>query len=207
MCKYSSRYKTAWSHAYYNSKQIGQALANLLLPIFNPVLTPEPLNDDDNIVHFTNAKIVSAILPGGLYYLSYDKPRLPVQTLDYRKKSAQYGRDCTSSKENEYFRINVDPHSIIMALTFIGPRRPPVENLICLYGMNERMLNRFVARFDEGISDMLSFFSQEWALCLYHDRFSAFLEKLQGEMNRNPEMQVLINKMNKLSSNGAELVR
>jgi len=214
LCKYSSRYKTPWSHSYYNSREVGREMAQLILPIFNPVLNPTSLINDDSVLQFKDPKIISAFLPGGLTYLHFDRPRLPVQTLERRKKLPSYGRDCINSKPelNEYFRINVDPIGTIQSLTYIGVRSISIQNMCCLYGMNEKTLNRFVARFDEegeGIPDFLSFFSEDWALPLFHDRFPEFMKRLTEDMlsSKTAEFQHLVMKMSKISSNGTKMIK
>jgi hypothetical protein len=50
-----------------------------------------------------------------------------------------------------YFRIHVDAHNYIRSLTYLGKRKVPIDNLLCLYGLHEKYLNRLVSRFDEGI--------------------------------------------------------
>ncbi|KAJ1557524.1 hypothetical protein HK096_006800 [Nowakowskiella sp. JEL0078] len=129
------------------------------------------------------AKKVEAILPGNIYYLHFDKPRLATHTLEWRRKQPNYGRDLiidgdeTGNKSLGYFRIHVDPIGYIHSITYLGTRSIAVDNILCLYGMHEKYLNRLVARFDEGvIKDFVEFFEESWALPLMHDRFQAFVK-------------------------------
>jgi hypothetical protein len=186
-------------------------MAGLILPLFNPVLDASKLRDDDKVIQFKEAKQTSAILPGGLHYFYFDKPRLPIQTLEVRKKISEYGRDCIVSSAPNYFRIHVDPHGDIHSLTYIGNAAIPVDNIACLYMMNEKTLNRFVARFDEtpfDIPSLLSFFSDDWALFLFHDRFKNFFGSLNADMmaSSDPAFRALVHKMNKLSGKGVKVI-
>ena len=125
-----------------------------MLPIFDPTL-----NHIQTLFEFTNQKKIHGIVPGYIYF-HFDKPRLVSDILGTRKKSILYGRDCLSKKENEYFRIHVDVDGNIEALTYLGKREIAIENMSCLYGMNEKVLNRFVARYDEdgaGIPDFVQY--------------------------------------------------
>jgi hypothetical protein len=123
-------------------------MAKLILPLFNPVLDASRLHDDDQVLQFKSAKSVSCVLPSGLHYFFFDKPRLPISTLKVRQDAVSYGRDCVVEGGNEYFRIHVDAHGDIQSLTYVGAAKLPVDNIGCLYGMNEKTLNRFVSRFD-----------------------------------------------------------
>lgn len=53
--------------------------------------------------------------------------------------------------DGSYFRIHVDGIGYIRSITYLGSKRIPVNNILRLYGMHERYLNRLVARFDEGV--------------------------------------------------------
>ncbi|KAJ3278025.1 hypothetical protein HK104_002732, partial [Borealophlyctis nickersoniae] len=185
--KYSSKYQTRWSHELCDSKEVGRKLAELLMPLFDPTCVPLELQDTTDLMRFEEAKKIEATLPGDLYYFHFDRPRLPSHSLEWRQKQNGYGRDLIAQPPIEdpdcYFRIHVAPDGRIHSLTYIGRRRAPADNLLCLYGLHEKYLNRLVARFDEGvIVDFLSFLNEPWALPLYHDRFTDFSRQLRSEM-------------------------
>ncbi|TPX75085.1 hypothetical protein CcCBS67573_g03643 [Chytriomyces confervae] len=182
--KYSSRYQTKWKHGFYDSKEVGVKLAETVMSFFDPIQLPQPLDDDETLLKFTESKKVYALLPGGLYYLHFDEPRLPSHTLEFMQKLPNYGRDLVINNDQYgYFRIRVDPHGFIRSLTYLGKREIPVDNYLCLYGLNERYLNRLSARFDEGvIADFVSFLSEAWAYPIFHDRFPSFIKDLREDM-------------------------
>ncbi|KAJ3221864.1 hypothetical protein HK099_003010 [Clydaea vesicula] len=207
VCKYSSSYKTPWSHSQYNSREIGKKMAEILLPLFNSALYSHTLEEDDNLLEFTNAKQIGAKLPGNLNYFHFDRPRLFSQVLSMRIQQPNYGRDCVISNpvKPDYFRINVDPYGYIQSLTYLGERPLPTDNISCLYGLNDKILNRLVARFDEvgaGIADFITYLEEEWALPLYHDRFSEYLKRLTDQMlddaKKNEDLQGLFNRISKI---------
>ncbi|KAJ3038149.1 hypothetical protein HDV00_000949 [Rhizophlyctis rosea] len=190
--KYSSKYQTRWSHEVYDSREVGAKLADLLLPLFDPVAMPVEMVDSDELLRFEQAKKVEAVLPGNLHYFHFDKPRLPSQTLEWRQRQEGYGRDLISTPPpedpNSYFRIHIAPDGRIHSLTYLGTRRIPADNYTCLYMMHEKYLNRFVGRFDEGIvGDFVKFLNEPWALPLYHDRFADFTRALRQQMLTSPD--------------------
>lgn len=59
LTKFSRRYYAdEWSHGNFNSKEVGQDLAAMLLPLFDPTLQPEAPPERDRLVPlYTQAKI------------------------------------------------------------------------------------------------------------------------------------------------------
>ncbi|KAJ3147559.1 hypothetical protein HDU86_007957 [Geranomyces michiganensis] len=204
--KYSSRYQTTWEHSLYDSREVGATLAELLLPRFdqsleiNEALAEEAAKDaaldkkgpPPSPLRFRDAKKTVALLAGDLQYFHFDKPSLVSHTLDFRAQQADYGRDLVldtltatpNGPTGSYFRIHVDPTGHIESVTYLGNRRLPLGNILCLYGMHEKYVNNIVARFDEGIiSNFASFLEEDWALPLYFDRFGEFAEGLDDELH------------------------
>ncbi|KAJ3052486.1 hypothetical protein HK097_006189 [Rhizophlyctis rosea] len=193
--KYSSKYQAKWSHEVCDSREVGAKLAELLLPLFDPMATPVEIVDDNELIKFEAAKKVKAVLPGDLHYFHFDKPRLPSHTLEWRKGFEGYGRDLVSTppqdNPNSYFRIHIHPTGTIHSLTYLDRRPPPVDNYTCLYMTHERYLNRFVGRYDEGIvGDFVGFLNQPWALPLYHPRFEEFTKQVREQMLTVPDEEM-----------------
>ncbi|KAI9197169.1 uncharacterized protein BJ171DRAFT_585964 [Polychytrium aggregatum] len=199
--KYSSKYQTKWSHALYDSREVGFKLMETLLPLFDSSAPMQPIDDDLDILPFTVSKKVEARLPGDLYYLHCDKPRLQSHTLAFRSKQGDYGRDLVIDQPGSYFRIHVSPSGYIHSLTYLGVPGIASDNLLCLYGLHEKYLNRLVARFDEGvIKDFVSFLSEPWALPIYYDRFVNFSRAtrralLQDEHEQDEGARALVEKI------------
>ncbi|KAJ3073780.1 hypothetical protein HDU98_000700 [Podochytrium sp. JEL0797] len=204
--KYGSKYQTKWTHEYFDSKEVGVKLAETVMPFFDPISNPSHVNDNTKLLPFAEAKKVVAQLPGGLLFCHFDEPRLPSHTLEFLQKQANYGRDLViDTPEYGYFRIRVDPHGFIRSLTYLGVREIPIDNIMCLYGLNERYLNRLVARFDEGvIPDFVSFLSETWAYPIFHDRFPAFIKECRTDMLRHmgEGIQALVAEIKQIGSNG-----
>ncbi|KAJ3411300.1 hypothetical protein HDV05_002404 [Chytridiales sp. JEL 0842] len=207
--KYSSKYQTKWSHKYYDSKEVGQKLAETIMPLLDPTWLPTPLIENTELLSFRDAKKVSCTLPGGLNYLHFDEPRLPSHTLQFRRKLENYGRDLIiDNPQSGYFRIHVDTHGYIRSLTYLGYRKIPIDNYLCLYGLHEKYLNRLVSRFDEGIiPDIVSFLDESWAYPIYHDNFTDFTTRSRKEMlsRQGGPLQDLIERLQDLGSTGEKI--
>ncbi|KAF5399763.1 hypothetical protein PHET_06415, partial [Paragonimus heterotremus] len=63
----------------------------------------------------------------------------------------------------------------------------PASNYIHLYDVHERLLNKLLDRYDEGlISDFYSFLDDVWPLAIYHDRFAEFQSELREILHSIP---------------------
>ena len=77
----------------------------------------------------------------------------------------------------------MDTLGFIQSVTYVGKEDLFSENLLSLYGMHEKYLNRLVSRFDEGIiPDFKTFFNEPWAQPLFHDRFRAYMKRLRDDL-------------------------
>ncbi|CAF4137745.1 unnamed protein product, partial [Rotaria magnacalcarata] len=62
---------------------------------------------------------------------------------------------------------------IIRTIVCLHHNKIDIYNLSQLYGLHERLLNNLRQRYNEGlISDFFTYFQENWAVALYHDRFA-----------------------------------
>ncbi|KAI1897390.1 hypothetical protein AGOR_G00082810 [Albula goreensis] len=173
-----------WSHAGFNSKEVGVELARALLPFFDPTLESEttPSAPEDQLIPlYSQAKIQGGTLPGGYSYLHVTRPAINPSKQSLTE-SAKYGREIGTGKveEGNYFRLFLNQFGLVESLTCLSKEPFPVSNYLCLYGRHELLLNRLCARFDEGlITDLYSFFKERWCMAIYHDRFVDFEEEVR----------------------------
>ncbi|XP_048259860.1 cilia- and flagella-associated protein 61-like isoform X2 [Haliotis rufescens] len=192
--KYQRRYHAdQWTHANFNSKEVGIALAVEMLRLFDPTVEPqstpgeEPLN---LIPIYRNPKVHGGILPGGLHYLQVAKPSLPVP-LDVHMAQSDYGRELITGEVGPdacYFRLHLNQYNTIETITCLSKQPVPASNLICLFGIHERYLNNMLSRYEEGlIKDFYSYFQQSWSMAIYHDRFPDFRDEIRELLITSPE--------------------
>jgi len=199
MTKYTSRYETLWNHSNFNSKECGKKLALTLLPIFegNEKAIKNIKKENEALISFNNLVATKCILPCNLMFFHFDRPYLYNQTKTFRKTDSNYGRDLIIHNSNdpnivnntiEYFHIHIDTYGFIQSLTYVGKEDLFSENMLCLYGMHEKYLNRLILRFDEKIiPDFKEFLNEPWAQPLFYDRFRSYMKRLRLDlMNPNP---------------------
>ena len=115
-----------WNHSCFNSKEVGQDLAQKLLNLLDPTAM---YNEDEDseakpnqpslITLYKSAKKVYAVLPGGYHYLSISKPGLFVP---YEEEIMQenFGVECVTDTKNGYFRIHINQYNTVQAITCLS---------------------------------------------------------------------------------------
>ncbi|KAG7220569.1 hypothetical protein INR49_018006 [Caranx melampygus] len=173
-----------WSHAHFNSKEVGQELAAAMLPLFDPTLEQpdeETQREVDRLVPlYRGAKIQGGKLPGGLNYLHVTKPSATVLTGPAVKPLKDGGIMTGRVETGNYFCLHLDDFELVETLTCLSLKPLPVSNYLMLYGKPQQLLGQLSTRYHQGlVHDLYSFFRQSSCLAVYHDRFSDFEQELQ----------------------------
>ncbi|XP_064599733.1 cilia- and flagella-associated protein 61-like [Liolophura sinensis] len=193
LTKFQRRYHAdQWTHANFNSKEVGIALASALLRMFDPTVEPEPEPPQQllNLIPiYRSPKIEGGLLPGGYHYLHVAKPGLHIP-LKTHMSHQDYGHELKTGKPGDdqgFFRLHLNPFRTIETITCLSKKPLAVDNLVCLYGLHERYLNNLQSRFDEGlIKDFFSYFAGAWCLAIYHDRFPDFRDEVRELLITRP---------------------
>ncbi|KAM9778429.1 cilia- and flagella-associated protein 61 isoform 1-T3 [Syngnathus typhle] len=175
-----SYYSDEWSHGNFNSKEVGQELAAVLLTHFDPTLEapcPTPSPADRLVPIYKQPKIQGAKLPGRLNYLHVTKP---AATGPHGPSAGLARRIATGHPESgNYFCLHLDRNQVVKTIICSSFKLLPVSNLMCLYGKHQQLLGQLLVRLHLGqIDDLYSFFRQSWCLAIFHDRFNYFEEEL-----------------------------
>ncbi|XP_030626735.1 cilia- and flagella-associated protein 61 [Chanos chanos] len=187
LTKFARRYYAdQWSHANFNSREVGQELAGALLPFFDPTLEPvasPPPELDLLIPVYSRPKIQGGRLPGGYSYLHVTKP--VVCTNNATPLPAKKGREIVTGRieTGNYFQLCLNMNGVVESITCLSLKTIPVSNYLCLYGKHEHLLNHLCLRYDEGLlHDLYSYFRERWCLPIYHDRFTDFEQEVRQIM-------------------------
>ncbi|CAG2250100.1 Cilia- and flagella-associated protein 61 [Mytilus edulis] len=182
-----------WTHANFNSKEVGVHLATEMLRLFDPTMEPQtaPPEETLNLIPiYRNPKIQGGVLPGGYNYLHIAKPGMDMPLADQMAQH-DYGKEYITGATDgspEYFRIHVNQYNNIETITCVSKSPIPCSNFVCLYGLHERCLNNLVSRFNEGlIKDFYTYFLETWSLAMYHDRFTDFRDEVRELLSNSPE--------------------
>ncbi|XP_049613499.1 cilia- and flagella-associated protein 61 isoform X2 [Syngnathus scovelli] len=175
-----SYYSDEWSHGNFNSKEVGQELAAVLLTHFDPTLEapcPTPSPADRLVPIYKQPKIQGGKLPGRLNYLHVTKP---AATGPHGPSAGLARRIATGHPESgNYFCLHLDRNQVVKTIICLSFKPLPVSNLMCLYGKHQQLLGQLLVRLHlRQIDDLYSFFRQSWCLAIFHDRFNYFEEEL-----------------------------
>lgn len=168
-------------------------LASTMLRLFDPTIEYDvaPPEEAYNLIPmYRSAKAQGGFIPGGYHYLHYGKPSLN-HSLDSLMAQQDYGEELITGHPEkdgpEYFRIHVSQYSQLETVTCLSKKPIDTGNLLCLYGLHERILNNMVSRFKEGlIPDFYQFFKQAWCLAIFHDRFGDFRQEVRELLIQKP---------------------
>ncbi|XP_061669153.1 cilia- and flagella-associated protein 61 isoform X2 [Syngnathoides biaculeatus] len=184
-----SYYSDEWSHANFNSKEVGQDLAAVLLRHFDPTLeAPSEASAARNrlVPIYKQPKIQGGKLPGRLNYLHVTKP---VASSPRGTFAGHARRVATGCPENgDYFCLHLDHNQVVETITCLSVKPLPVHNLMCLYAKHQQLLGQLLVRlYLKQIQDLYSFFRQSWCLAIFHDRFSDFEEEILQMTSKDAE--------------------
>ncbi|KAF0023962.1 hypothetical protein F2P81_024592 [Scophthalmus maximus] len=155
-----------WSHANFNSKEVGQDLAATMLPLFDPTreLADEQPPEEGRLVPlYRRAKVQGAKLPGGFHYLHVTKPSATDTT---PTTPAEHDREFVTGRPEtgNYFCLHLDGYELVETLTCLSLTPLPISNYLSLYGKHQQLLGQLSSRYREGlIRDLYRFsdFEQE----------------------------------------------
>uniref|UniRef100_A0AAR2J4M6 Cilia- and flagella-associated protein 61 N-terminal domain-containing protein n=1 Tax=Pygocentrus nattereri TaxID=42514 RepID=A0AAR2J4M6_PYGNA len=187
LTKFARRYHAdQWSHVNFNSKEVGQELASVLLPFFDPTLEApaNPTPDLDHLIPtYTQPKTEGGRLPGGYSYLHQIKDLV----------CALQGRELVTGRveTGNYFHLQFNSQDLVEGITCLFLKSLPVSNYICLYGKHQLLLNRLYERFDgDLVHDFYSYFRERWCMALFHDRFADFEQEVRQIMESTKQGRV-----------------
>uniref|UniRef100_A0A3Q3LUR3 CFAP61 dimerisation domain-containing protein n=1 Tax=Mastacembelus armatus TaxID=205130 RepID=A0A3Q3LUR3_9TELE len=144
LTKFSLSYYTdEWSHANFNSKEVGQDLAAKLLRHYDPTLESpeEPPPEMDRLVPlYKQAKIQGLISDPAT-------KRAPPHERVLHDQGIVTGRVETGT----YFCLHLDCYEQVETLTCFSLKPLPVSNYLSLYGKHQQLLGQLVTRYHQGL--------------------------------------------------------
>ena len=183
----------------YNSQEVGYTLAKYFLQTIDSQLNVEtPGFDDKKLPSFYLP------LPIGCY--------LPDDYIFYKAKSTKETNPHITSKELNrqpfiyntleeggcYLSFSFNIFGIIDSVVYLGKKDIDYRALVSLVGLHETYLNKLLNRFEEKlITDIPEFLSENWALALYHDKFSQLVINLKAILHEKDIFDIVGEVINK----------
>uniref|UniRef100_A0A8C7Z774 Cilia and flagella associated protein 61 n=1 Tax=Oryzias sinensis TaxID=183150 RepID=A0A8C7Z774_9TELE len=133
-----------WSHANFNSKEVGQDLAETLLSKLDAIV--ENLEEESSVEGrllpiYKQAKIQGGKLPGGFNFLHVTKPS-PTTTTQIVTGGVKTGN---------YFCIELDCNGLVETIICLSLEPLPISNYLTLYGKHEKLLGQMLRRYREDL--------------------------------------------------------
>ena len=184
--KYSSRYKTNFCHEYFESREVGNDLGNILLSRFFDCRAGD-YTSRSSVQILSSCKRFFARLPGDWEYFHMDKPHIPHDTVFERSEMGHTvtGKLLETNTSNGYMSMHIMPvtgkiRSLSVFTPLLGNRNFwSACNFISLYDLNCAYCNNLMSRYqDKLIPDFLSYFSENWAFAVFDSRFKTRLNSL-----------------------------
>jgi len=200
LCKFSRRYRNAATLENFNSREVGARLAQSVLQVVDPLSADTSPPTEVPTFRLPRARCASVPSANGrpLYYVRIELPLLPDKVRNLvTKLDAESG-------DTGYSCLQVDSHGRVASFSYLGSEPVEVSNLCCLVGMQEAYLNSAVAFFNKGmVKDWISFFREDWASALYHDRFHDFCLSLRMGMQDDEGVRDVLEVVRKTLESGA----
>ena len=177
----------------YNSQEVGYTLAKYFLQTIDSQLNVDASAFDDK-------KLPSFYLPLplGCY--------LPDDYIFYKAKSTKETNPYIIQKELNrqpliyntleqggcYLSFSFNIFGIIDSVVYLGKKPIDYRALVSLVGLHETYLDKLLNRFEgELINDIPEFLSENWALALYHDKFSQLVINLKAILHEKDIFEIV----------------
>ncbi|KDO21306.1 hypothetical protein SPRG_13198 [Saprolegnia parasitica CBS 223.65] len=207
LCRFSRRFPKALYQQCYSARECGELLAKSLLRVVDPIvgatMDPTPSGGSDASKPrpppaFTQPKIVVGHWTGDLHYVRIQLPDVPTSF----KSLATENREMQT-----YCCLQFDDFGVLSRLTYLGRDAVNVTNLACLVGLHEAYLNCAISSFHQNlVTDWIEFFSQKWAIAVYHDRFLDFCSKLTAASQYDEGVRLAIDSVHKQFKDGGDVM-
>ena len=168
----------------YNSQEVGYTLAKYFLQTIDSQLNVDvSASDDKKLPTFYLPLPIGCYLPDDyIFYKAKSanetNPKIKEKEKDLIREPLIYN---TLEKGGCYLSFSFNIFGIIDCVVYLGKQQIDYRALVSLVGLHETYLNKILNRFEgKLIDDIPAFLSENWALALYHDKFSQLVIKLKA---------------------------
>lgn len=204
--KFARRFRSKLPMHMCSGREAGAKMAQLLLPAIDPL--SESQGEQQTLPTFSRPTKLGATLPGGLHFLRVLQPTIGADEYGDLIKHRTFGRELvndltTDAEQWKFASLRLDRVGRVSSLVYLGKEPIEVHNWSSIIGLHEAALNHLASRFDEGIvTDLPAFLRENWAMALYHDRFTEFRTALRQEMEDDDDIRQVLVQMRELSKQG-----
>jgi hypothetical protein len=188
VAKFSRRYGRTLTMEHFNSRELGQTLAEAVLQAVDPAGDAAALESEAFAPPALGEvpQVRAGLLPGGLHYFHANKPSL---------RTAETPNVLVTSHEDRRTRLEFDDLDILTSISYVGTTAVQANNLVHLVGLPSSYCNRVVYRYSqETIPDLITFLQGTWATALYHENFQELRADIKLDVAASGDLSGLIEK-------------
>jgi hypothetical protein len=187
LCEFSQCYQYIERHKQlrlecYNSQEVGYTLAKYFLQTIDSQLNVDASAfDDKKLPNFYLPLPTGCYLPDDYIFFKAKSVKETNPKIYQKENNRQPLIYNTLDKDGCYLSFGFNIFGIIDSVVYFGKEDLDYRALVSLVGLHETYLNKLLNRFEgDLIENIPIFLSENWALALYHDKFSQLVIKLKA---------------------------
>ncbi len=187
LCEFSQCYQYIERHKQlrlecYNSQEVGYTLAKYFLQTIDSQLNVDASAfDDKKLPNFYLPLPTGCYLPDNYIFFKAKSVKETNPKIYQQENNRQPLIYNTLDKGGCYLSFGFNIFGIIDSVVYFGKEDLDYRALVSLVGLHETYLNKLLNRFEgDLIENIPIFLSENWALALYHDKFSQLVIKLKA---------------------------
>ena len=198
LCEFSQCYSYIEKHKQlklecYNSQEVGYTLAKYFLQTIDSQLNVDTSAfDDKKLPTFYLPLPIGCYLPDNYILFKAKSVKETNPKIFKQSNNRQPLVYNTLEKGGCYLSFNFNIFGIIDSVIYLGKEKTDYRALISLVGLHETYLNQLLSRYKDDLVDNIPMFlSENWAMAIYHDKFSQLVIKLKAILHEEDVFKIV----------------
>lgn len=195
LCEFSQQYQYIEKNKIlklegYNSKEVGYSLAKSFFNIVESLSTDVDGEEEKKLPSFFIPQSFGCVFNNNYKYFKAKSIRETNKIILNKEKTREDIVFNNLHDENNscYLKFSFNLFGIIDEVTYYGKTEIEYSSLLSLVGLHENYLNSMFERYEVSlIDDLTEFLTENWAMALFHDKFSSLILTMKNVIMMNPE--------------------
>ena len=177
----------------YNSQEVGYTLAKYFLQTIDSQLNVDTSAfDDKKLPTFYLPLPIGCYLPDDYIFFKAKSVKETNPKIFKQANNRQPLIYNTLEKGGCYLSFNFNIFGIIDSVVYLGKEKIDYRALVSLVALHETYLNKLLSRFESNLVENIPMFlSENWALAIYHDKFSQLVIKLKAILHEEDVFKIV----------------